>query len=110
MKAARIGTTRAQIMAKSWEDFLSSFDEAQPDVVIPWGTHRQPKRPSYQQRQKINLDKFAGGTGPKKVQISPKDQERIRKLEAIVNDPAAYDGEKAAAQAAIKNIRGKYEK
>lgn len=99
-------------MAK-WEDFLSSFDEAQPDVVIPWGTHRQPRKPNYKQQQKVNLDKFAGGTGPKKPptpQISAKDQERIKKLEAIVNDGAAYEGERQQAQAAINRIRGKYEK
>lgn len=95
---------------KTWEDFLDNFDKGQPDVKVSWGPEikRQPKTNA--QQRHINMDKFASGTGPKPTapkSMDPKDRARIKKLEAILNDSGATDGEKAAAKAAIGRIKSK---
>lgn len=95
---------------KTWEDFLSSFDQAQPNVKMGWGPEKKQPPKDKRKQQAINLDKFAGGTGPKPTaakKLDPKDQAKIAKLQAIIDDKGATEGEKAAAQAAINRISSK---
>jgi len=97
-----------------WEDFLNAFDKGQDDVKVTWGpapkVQRNSKADAMKQRR-ANMAKFVGGgitARPTAVKpLSPKDQDRIRKLEAMLNDRGTTDGEKAAAKAAIERIKSK---
>jgi hypothetical protein len=93
-------------MAKGWEDFLNAFDKGQDDVKVSWGPNVKPAPPKDRRKQQAaNMDKFVGGGAkPTAVnKISPKDQERIRKLEAMLNDKGTTEGEKEA----VRNVMGR---
>lgn len=97
-----------------WDDFLSSFDQAQPDVVIQWAKKPRQNTPDPRQYFK-NRDAFYGGTGPKKPadpppsNLSQATQDRIRKLETLGNDPRTpkHEAESALRMAAKLRQGGK---
>ena len=91
-----------------WDDFLDSFDEAQPDVKVNWGPKPKNDYTARRRQQSANLDKLLGKGIKKPPQVKLEDQERITKLEALINNKAATDGEKAAARAALNRIKGRY--